>query len=306
MKRYLLGLVMMFFAAVFVTVPSQAFEKTVMPDRAEKQAKIQAELDLMRAEIETNGYTFTIGPNPAVQYSLEQLCTFRPDLPLPVVHLGEAVSQLPGLSQPKTLPSAYTGYFTAVKNQESCGGAWAFAALGLLESMILKNDAVEVDLSEQYMISCNPWGWGCSGGYWPNDMLVDPGAALESCFPYVADDVPCQPCPTPYQIQNWAFIEDDYTVPAVTDIKQAIYTYGAVQAGVYVDRWFQLYTGGVFNKCKKQLSWSNYAVILCGWDDAKQAWLLKNCWGADWGENGFMWIEYNCNRVGEGANYFIY
>ena len=47
-------------------------------------------------------------------------------------------------------------------------------------------------------------------------------------------------------------------------------------------------------------------LLICGWDDSKQAWLLKNCWGTDWGENGFMWIEYNCNRVGEGANYFIY
>jgi cathepsin L len=50
----------------------------------------------------------------------------------------------------------------------------------------------------------------------------------------------------------------------------------------------------------------NHAVILCGWDDAKGAWLLKNSWGTGWGENGFMWIKYGCNKVGYGACYAIY
>jgi cathepsin L len=194
-----------------------------------------------------------------------------------------------------------------VKNQGACGSAWAIAAVGLLESAILKKDGILVDLSEQQLVSCNPWGWGCNGGYWPNDMLVDPGAMMEECFPYVADDVPCNTsCPTPYQILGWAFVEGEWVVPSVEDIKLAIYTNGAVQAAVYVDRWFQAYTGGVFNKCKKKVTWTNHVVTLCGWDDAKGAWLLKNSWGTLWGENGFMWIKYNCNLVGEGANYVIY
>jgi len=304
MKKYLLGLVMVILVAVFVTVPSQALQKGEMPDRSERQAKIQTELESMQAEIEADGYTFTVGPNPAMQYSLEELCNFRPDLPLPAMHLREAIDNLP--DRVNSLPSSYTGYYTSIKNQGSCGSCWAFAAVGLLESMVLKNDGIEVDLSEQYMLSCNPWDWGCNGGYWPQDMLVDPGAAMESCFPYVATEVPCQPCPTPYQIQSWAFVTEDNVVPDTDLIKQAIYTYGAVQSGVYVDHWFQMYTGGVLNRCKKKVNWSNHAIILCGWDDAKGAWLLKNSWGPGWGENGFMWISYGCNKVGDGANYFIY
>ncbi|MCK4764796.1 MAG: hypothetical protein KAW12_21540, partial [Candidatus Aminicenantes bacterium] len=50
----------------------------------------------------------------------------------------------------------------------------------------------------------------------------------------------------------------------------------------------------------------NHAIILCGWDDALGAWLLKNSWGTGWGDNGFMWIQYNCNVVGYGANYIVY
>ena len=303
-KKWVLGLAVVVVLTILVAIPAQALQRGAVLDRSEKQAKFQSQLAEMRAEIEANGYAFTVGPNPAMQYSLDQLCSFKPDLPLPALQLREAISLLP--DRAASLPSSYTGYYTSIKDQGSCGSCWAFAAVGLLESMILKNDSIEVDLSEQYMLSCNPWDWGCNGGYWPNDMLADPGAALESCFPYVAAEVPCISCPTPFQIQSWSFVTQDNVVPDTALIKQAIYTYGAVQAGVYVDNWFQFYTGGVFNRCKNKVKWSNHAIILCGWDDARGAWLLKNSWGTGWGENGFMWITYGCNKVGDGANYFIY
>lgn len=308
MKKWFMGFVLVALLAAFVTVPStQALQKGEVPDRAAKQEKIKAELEQMRFEIEANGYTFTVGPNPAMQYSLEELCSFRPDLPLPSMHLRDALDSFPQLSRIQDLPPSYTGYFTSIKNQGRCGSCWAFAALGILEAYILKKDGIEVDLSEQYMLSCNPWGWGCNGGFWPNDMLVDPGAAMEDCFPYVATEVPCNDtCPTPYEIQGWAFVTEDRVVPPTDLIKQAIYTYGAVQVGIKVDHWFQLYNGGVFNRCKSKVNWTNHAVVLCGWDDAKGAWLLKNSWGTGWGEDGFMWITYGCNKVGEGANYFFY
>jgi C1A family cysteine protease len=307
-QKWLVGLFAVAVLAVFFAVPTlQAFQKGEFIDPVEKRAQIKAELEAKRAEIKTNGYTFTVGVNPALQYDLEQLCSLRHDLPLPTVHLRDALSNIGSLARVESLPSSYNGYATSVKDQGACGSCWAFAAVGLLESMILKHDGIEVDLSEQYMVSCNPWGWGCNGGYWPCDMLVEPGAAMESCFPYVASDVPCNPsCPTPYQIQSWAFVEGDNMVPPTDDIKQAIYTYGAVQAGVYVTRWFQLYTSGVFNRCKRRVNYTNHAIILCGWDDSKGAWLLKNSWGTGWGEDGYMWISYGCNKVGDGANYFIY
>jgi hypothetical protein len=290
------------FSAVLLVVLAVGFS---LP--AAQQEKLRTEIDGMQAEIAVNGYTFTVGVNPAMQYDLEQLCRFGHEsvLPTDYLYLEETVDT--PIAKTESLPSAYIGYCGIVKNQGACGSAWAIAAVGILESAIEKKDGIQVDLSEQQLVSCNPWGWGCNGGYWANDMLVDPGVMMEECFPYVADDVPCNTsCPIPYQAQAWAFVEDDGVVPPVEDIKLAIYTNGAVQAGVYVDRWFQAYTGGVFNKCKKNVSWTNHVVTLCGWDDAKGAWLLKNSWGTLWGENGLMWIKYNCNLVGEGANYVIY
>lgn len=294
-NRFLTVLLGTLVAAVIFVPSMTAFEKT----------KITAELETMRAEIETNGYTFTVGMNPALNYEPEQLCSLRHDLETPEARRYETVSDFAVTES--ELPPIYIGYFTSVKNAGACGSSWAFCALGTMEAVILKTDGIEVDLSEQQLVSCNPWGWGCNGGLWPNDMLVDPGVMLESCFPYAEAEVSCdETCPIAYQIQSWGFLESDWVVPSVETIKQAIYTYGAVQAGVYVERFFQAYTDGVFNKCKKNVNYTNHAVILCGWDDTKGAWLLKNSWGTDWGEGGFMWIAYNCNRVGEGANVLIY
>lgn len=308
-KKWSLGLLVLAIVVMFVVVPSlqAAIQRGDLDkDPVAKRAKLQAEIDAMRAEIKANGYTFEVGINPAMQYSLDQLCSFRTDLQLPAMYMGDALVNTE-LASPKALPASYIGYASSVKNQGNCGSCWAFAAVGLLESMVLKNDGIEVDLSEQHMVSCNPWDWGCNGGYWPQDMLINPGSPLESCFPYTATDAPCKStCPYPYSIQSWSFVTEDYVVPDTELIKQAIYTYGAVQAGVYVDNFFQAYTSGVLNRCKKNATWTNHAIILVGWDDALGAWRLKNSWGTGWGESGYMWIKYGCDRVGEGANYYIY
>lgn len=306
-KSHVLGFMVMLIAAMLVVIPAlQAVEKGDRPDRASRQEQLRSQLESMNAEIAANGYTFKVGINPAVQYDLNQICSLRTDLPYTKFYLSPSLDQTQ-LSVTQSLPAAYTGYFSSIKNQGSCGSCWAFAAVGLLECMIVKKDGIDVDLSEQHMLSCNPYDWGCNGGYWPNDFLIDPGSPLESCFPYVADEVPCvTTCAYPYHIQSWAFVTEDNVVPPTDSIKQAIYTYGAVQAGIYADSFFQFYNSGVFNNCKKNVKYTNHAIILCGWDDAKGAWLLKNSWGTGWGEDGFMWIQYGCNRVGEGANYFIY
>jgi C1A family cysteine protease len=304
LKKWVLGLFVITVAVSFIFIPSlQADNEELSRDARFKQRQLEVELAAKRSEIKANGYTFTVGPNPAMQHDLEKLCGLKRNLNFPASRL--ALPQ--GTATIAALPSAYDGYYTSVKDQGACGSCWAFGAIGQFEGAILKKDGIEVDLSEQHMLSCNPWGWGCNGGFWPNDMLVDSGAVYENCFPYVATEVPCHDnCPYVYEAQGWAFVTADYEVPSVEEIKQAIYTYGSLNAGVYADRWFQLYTGGVFNRCKRRVRYTNHAIVLCGWDDSKGAWLLKNSWGTGWGEDGFMWISYNCNLVGEGANYFFY
>lgn len=73
---------------------------------------------------------------------------------------------------------------------------------------------------------------------------------------------------------------------------------GPLLVGVNADDWSYYYSG-VFSGCSpsdpSELDSLNHAVLLYGWD-LEGNWLIKNSWGTDWGENGFMRImpSRNC------------
>lgn len=37
----------------------------------------------------------------------------------------------------------------------------------------------------------------------------------------------------------------------------------------------------------------NHAISICGYDDSKNAFRIKNSWGTNWGDAGYSWIDYN-------------
>ena len=98
---------------------------------------------------------------------------------------------------PENKNSDFISGFPVVKDQANCGSCWAFATVGVLECNIKLQDDITVDLSEQYLISCNTNGWGCSGGWWAHDYhqwkegsLQDGvGAVMEEDFPYVSGTI---------------------------------------------------------------------------------------------------------------------
>ncbi len=214
----------------------------------------------------------------------------------------------------ESLPSSFNwcdqGGCTAVGDQEQCGSCWAFATVGVLESAILIKQGLAVDLSEQYLLSCNTDGYSCDGGWFAHNYHVQPGAVPETEFPYVAWKAPCGgPYSHPYRISSWSYVGSSVGVPSVEAIKQAIYTYGPVAAAICAGDDFQGYTGGVFatdEAADCDRGDVNHAVILVGWDDTKQVWRLRNSWGTGWGEDGYMWIGYGTSNVGYAANYIVY
>jgi hypothetical protein len=259
------------------------------------------------------GWTFHLGANDATARPLDELCglVVPPELP-------DAPLDAPGTPPLRSLPAAFdwrdqTGC-PPVRNQLACGSCWAFATVGVLECNILIHDNQTVDLSEQWLVSCNRSGYSCGGGWFAHqyflstgDACGDYGAVAEADFPYVGSNAACS-CPYDhsYLIDSWGYVAGGGT-PSVAALKQAIYDYGPVSVAVYANAAFQAYDSGVFNADAPGTV--NHGVVLVGWDDNQGAggvWILRNSWGTGWGEAGYMRIEYGCSSVGYGACYAIY
>ncbi|MEW6251857.1 MAG: C1 family peptidase, partial [Planctomycetota bacterium] len=273
-----------------------------------------ADIAALRAQGEREGWTFVVTENPATARPLSALCGLaEPPNWQETAQFDPCegvIDELPRIFDWRDVDGR--NYCPPIRDQRSCGSCWAFASVGPVECAIKIKDDVFVDLSEQWLVSCNQSGWSCAGGWWSHDYYrgaTDPcggtGAVLEAAFPYVASNVPCR-CPYPhvYRLIDWRYIGTGGGVPSVSSMKQAIYDRGPVCVAVYVDNAFQSYGGGVFNACANGTV--NHGVVLVGWNDDDQCWLMRNSWGAGWGEDGYMRIKYNCSRIGYGATYVVY
>jgi inhibitor of cysteine peptidase len=254
------------------------------------------------------GWTFIVNDNPATKYSLDELCGMRmpegwveprpePDLSsTEVMDLPEAFDWRDSVDLPD------------VRNQGGCGSCWAFASVGVLECAIKIKDGIDVDLSEQWLVSCNRDDWGCDGGWWAYyyfwfkaDGCGDTGPVYESDYPYAAQDLPCG---CPYEHQEQHLISSYTNISSNPDrIKSVLLEDGPVGVTVFVNSAFQAYGGGVFNGC--QSGEINHAVVIVGWDDnqgPEGVWIVRNSWGPWWGEDGgYMRIPYYCSSIGSNA-----
>jgi len=275
----------------------------------------RAAIEDMQQQAAGEGWTFTVSENPATQYSLDQLCGLKE----PDNWQSKATFDAMTATSKLVVPAAfdwrdYDGC-TPIRNQGGCGSCWAFATVGVLECAIKIREGESVNLSEQWLVSCNQSGWGCDGGWyahsyhgWSTDPCGGTGAVLESDFPYQANDGVCS-CPYPhhYLIDSWAYIGGSGSVAGVDEMKRAILEYGPISVSVYVNGPFQGYDHGIFNYCTN--GEINHSVVLVGWDDSQGQngiWIMRNSWGPWWGEDGYMRIEYSCCQIGYAACYIDY
>ena len=210
----------------------------------------------------------------------------------------------------EAIPTSFSwfeqGIMTGVKDQNiaECGSCWAFAAIGVFEALIKRSDGFEVDLSEQQLVNCVPETYGCDGGngFYAHLYMVANGIVRESVYPYLARDWECdltEPSEF-YLTKAWNYRIDSTETKAERrqKIKHIIMTYGPVDAVMAVYEDFYHYTDGVYiyNGTAEQRTF--HGVVIVGWVDDNSIssggyWLVKNCWGKTWGENGYFRITFD-------------
>jgi len=201
---------------------------------------------------------------------------------------------------------------TPIKDQiqDKCGSCWAFGALAGLESdiKIWKNNPIlDIDLSEQYMISCSPGN--CSGWYIDRTVkwIKTNGSIPETCFPYEADDtISCDAKCTDWR--SMLVGVDGYLKIAtnITVIESALIQYGPLPATmlVYAD-FYPNFTGGVYHKTNDTFVFG-HVVTIVGYDTTGEEgyWICKNSWGTTWGEEGWFRIAFGECNIEKGVYCF--
>lgn len=227
--------------------------------------------------------------------------------------MGDIPASLPenmSYSEVVALPSSYQCKVTSVKDQGGCGSCYAFGACATYES------GTSYDLSEQdFMMKAKaigPYG-GCQGWYLNTSMnlLRDKGVTGESCCGYKGAEGACSTgCAATYKIKSYAVVPESAADP-INTIKSNLIAYGPGYVGFAVYRDFFGYEGGIYRYNNLDSFAGYHAVAIVGYDDAKQAFKVKNSWKPTWGEAGYFWIgyeqRYNVVNFGKcfGGVYFI-
>jgi hypothetical protein len=215
----------------------------------------------------------------------------------------ESFATVPASFDWRNIDGNGTSYVTPVRNQSSCGSCWAFAAAAALESYTLMTQNLpntNLDLAEQILISCyNPNG--CSGGSpsGASSYIKSTGLPLESCFSYSAFDaqdgtnsVSCGQACTNWLASTYKIVNYGSVSATVSSIKDALVNYGPLVTtfSVYAD--FFGYNGGIYSYTSGSYQ-GGHAVLIVGYDDVNQCFIVKNSWGTGWGEAGFFRIAYS-------------
>ena len=215
------------------------------------------------------------------------------------------------------LPARYDlrdwGWVTPVRNQGYMGACWAFGCTGALESALLKATGIEYDLSEnnmqdnmlkysKYGISgCDEGGGEFEGlGYlisWFGAVPTeyDIYDELGKISPLISSD-------DNIHIQNVIFINPRKNSTDNDVIKRSILKYGGIASSYYEDS--DNYNAKTHSYYQNKFNTTLHAMVIVGWDDnypatnfkttppGNGAFIVKNSWGADWGENGYFYISY--------------
>ena len=188
-------------------------------------------------------------------------------------------------------------WVTSVKDQGGCGSCWAFGAIGSTELLInlYYNRHLNLDLSEQDVVSCSGAG-NCTGGEAGAalDYIRDFGIVDEECFPYSGWDVPCgQKCTEPGEIikigrrENYQFLNDSLA-------KQMIIK-GPVAC--CLTSWAHILTLVGYKVIREGDNIFNYVIPPGDPYIGRTAWLLKNSWGENWGDNGYLYSVTNLDNL---------
>ncbi|KAJ8763257.1 hypothetical protein K2173_026158 [Erythroxylum novogranatense] len=204
-----------------------------------------------------------------------------------------------GESLPDSVDWRKEGAVVEVKDQGNCGSCWAFSTIAAVEGINKLVTGDLISLSEQELVDCDTsYNEGCNGGlmdYAFEFIIKNGGIDSEEDYPYNGRDGICD---TYRKNARVVTIDDFEDVPVNHEkaLQKAVANQPvsvAIEGGGFA---FQLYESGIFTgNCGTSLDHGVTAVGY-GSENGQDYWIVKNSWGSDWGEEGYIRMERNIAR----------
>ncbi|XP_069074634.1 cathepsin K-like [Pleurodeles waltl] len=258
-------------------------------------------------------HTYTLGMNLFGDMTSEELLKKMTGLIIP--HTRHFTNDTdPELEREGQIPDSIDyrkkGYVTPVRNQGQCGSCWAFSSVGALEGQLKRTTGKLVDLSPQNLVDCVKENDGCGGGYMTNAFAYvrdNKGIDSEVAYPYIGQDEQCRYDTTGRAAKCKGFKE----IPVGSEkvLKKAVARVGPVSVGIDAGlSSFQFYSEGVYYDPECNGTDINHAVLVVGYGIQKKAkhWIVKNSWGEDWGNKGYILMARNKQNACGIANLASY
>jgi len=234
---------------------------------------------------------------------------------------------------PTHVPAAYNlaaaGEVTPVKTQLD-GTCAVFAVAASAESNLMRQGVAAPDLSEFHLYNAvynddsvytpTPYKQGMSFLMVAQALSKGYGAQTEKEFPFPktgvqmsmdAVDSSAYHLRAAYHLPDPHDSRGELSPGNMAVIKNMIAGQGAVAAAFYRDGCDETYTN-CYSPASSEADSMHHAVALVGWDDAYPAtkfagsqppgdgaWLAKNSWGTDLGQDGYLWISYDDPTLGD-------